>query len=755
MQTGSVNSQSDTGFSSFTLNTYEGYNYDQAGRRTSVFDGLVTNGTLGPAFAARQYSYDNANRLVCTAVRMNPAALNGASLPAACSQSPPGGDGSPDRITQLTYNADDSVSVSASGVGTPSQRNEVTNTYDSNGLLVSQADGKNNTTCYAYDGLDRLITKTFPSPSNGGSCNGSDFESYSYDANSNVNSHRLRDGVVFSYKYDALNRLTTDYNTSYTYDNMGRVTSAGTVSFSYDALGRKLTETNAVGGTLTSAYDAAGDRVRLTWPDNVYVGYTYDYLGRTVAIADGVGQLGQYTYDSFGRRTHATYAGGTSGQGFLYGSDNRPSVTGYGFQDTSKNGYSFMAYTAAGQLKARDFTNDLYDWTSTAGVQQSYGNNGLNEIAAAGSTSYSYDARGSLRTDGASTYIYNVYSRLTGVSGAVNATLGYDGLQRVNRTQGAAVTQFVYDGTMIAEELDGSGNLLRRYVPGPDGTPLVWYEGAGTGDRRWLIEDQQGSVIAVANGSGQSLATDTYDAYGLAGSSNLGRFQYAGRPFIPEVGLYDNAARSYSPTLGRFLQTDPAGYADGMNIYAYTHGDPVNGTDPTGLDDDSSDGGPDAPPPPVEGGALDFVGISVVDVFGHHPLTLGPNADTPGVINNNPLSGGTSGGGGGGDGRSGRPPQNNTKPPACSSPGPAFVCNGKGKLVPNPKYQQQVCANYSAITISANQLNAGVSGGVTAGGIALSNKFFPSPGSVVAAIIALPSAVLTALSATPPPPGCQ
>ena len=153
----------------------------------------------------------------------------------------------------------------------------------------------------------------------------------------------------------------------------------------------------------------------------------------------------------------------------------------------------------------------------------------------------------------------------------------------MNRTQGAAVTQFVYDGTMIAEELDGSGNLLRRYVPGPDGTPLVWYEGAGTGDRRWPIEDRQGSVIAVANGSGQSLATDTYDAYGLAGRSNLGRFQYAGRPFIPEVGLYDNAARSYSPTLGRFLQTDPAGYAAGMNDYAYTNGDPVNGTDPTGM----------------------------------------------------------------------------------------------------------------------------------------------------------------------------
>jgi len=55
-----------------------------------------------------------------------------------------------------------------------------------------------------------------------------------------------------------------------------------------------------------------------------------------------------------------------------------------------------------------------------------------------------------------------------------------------------------------------------------------------------------------------------------------------GRRFDEETGLYFYRARAYSPTPGRFLQTDPIGSKGEINLYAYVGNNPINATDPNG-----------------------------------------------------------------------------------------------------------------------------------------------------------------------------
>ena len=135
--------------------------------------------------------------------------------------------------------------------------------------------------------------------------------------------------------------------------------------------------------------------------------------------------------------------------------------------------------------------------------------------------------------------------------------------------------------------MNATDTVKREYAWYPGGVDRLLAMRTPTDTLAALLDPVTGTVRGLArfrNGARVKEYDEAPWGDAVADTGLVVRYRFAGREWDPESGLYYMRARYYDPQLGRWVSEDPIGLGGGDgNLFQYAGGDPVNGTDPSGL----------------------------------------------------------------------------------------------------------------------------------------------------------------------------
>jgi RHS repeat-associated protein len=419
--------------------------------------------------------------------------------------------------------------------------------------------------------------------------------------NSRLTSITYPNGRVITYNYatglaDNISRLSsiTDGSTtleSYDYLGLGTVVTRGHPQSGVDLTYVKLTgESDGPAGDKYTGLDAFGRVIEQRWTTS----------------GGAAKDRRQYGYDRDSNRLYAdNLVSSSNSELYTYDGLNQLSTFARGTLNGTKTGLT----GSASRSQSWDFDAlGNFDSQTTDGTAQTRTHNKQNEITAvSGATTPAYDSNGSLTTDETGrTFKYDAWNRLVEVRNSSNtllATFRYDALgRRARETRGSTTTDLYYSSAwQVLEERVGSA-VQSSYAWSPVYVDALIARDRDTNadgtldERLYTVQDVNWDVVAILDTSGNVVERYAYDPYGgfavldgawstRATSSYAWTFQHQGLRWDADLGAYDDRGRILGPTLGRFFQTDPIGFAGGdADLYRYEAGWPTGGLDPSGLD---------------------------------------------------------------------------------------------------------------------------------------------------------------------------